>query len=570
MLTYLFKMSKYRTMNQGAPQANANANAQPQQAGGGAAGAAAGGQGPPAVQPPAQPQWQANAAQLGLNVEQTELMRILCGHHSFTRDQYVTLSNEGYATKEDLIAWKHKEIRSLLTNLSGRPANRGGRQYGDRRIKQLQALTWFLTDRHSRGLDLDTTDYEANSNDYILCAEVDAEEMERDSSKAEKPNEFKYKEWIKWEESVYLYFDSILGSNNVPLSYVIRKDLPPGTVWDQLENKVQKIHNAPLQGFVFNIDTKKVMTVIKETCLGTEAEPWIKNIKCGREAMRALQLHYDGNDEAKKRLTDAKARLKTIFYKHEATFSFEKFATQLHDIFQTCERYGEPLFENQKLEHLLDKCHNNHPEFRQEVVICRSKDTDFMGAITYLKTVVARLFPEGLSRGKGKRTISAYGADKQTMINGVDVSDYSRWYTKAEIGKLNKTKEGKAVWKKILNNKGHKSSNTDKYQQKKKAKIARVQSRNGGSNGNDDDQTTGNETSQTALTTNEQRMVAAMINGVANASRQNQGIQFPINGRSHQVSSANSRRSPTNTPNNGSRNQDEVSVVTFDHLGNPL
>ena len=549
----------------------------PNQVGGGAAGGGAAGGG--AVGggavggggPPAQPQWQVDAAQLNLNPEQTELMRVLCGHHRFNREQYVTLLNEGYSAKEDLIAWKHKEIRSLLTNLSGRPANRGGRQFGDRRIKQLQALTWFLTDRHSRGLDLDTTDYEANSNEFILCAEVDAEERERDTSAADKPNEFKYKEWIKWEESVYLYFDSVLGSNGVPLSYVIRKDLPVGTVWNQLENKVQKIYNAPLQGFVFDIDTKKVMTLIKETCLGTEAEPWIKNIKCGRAAMQALQLHYDGADEAKKRLTDAKARLKTIFYKHEATFSFEKFATQLHDIFQTCERYGEPLFETQKLENLLDKCHNNHPEFRQEVVICRSKENNFMGAVTYLKTVVARLFPEGLSRGRGKRTISACGSDSQNIINGVNVSDPSRWFTKAEIGKLNKSKEGKAAWKKILNNKRHKSSNSDKYQQKKKAKIARVQARNDGPNaGGEDEQNTGNDSSQTDLTVAEQRMVAAMINGVANATRQNQSIQFPINGRGHQISSTNSRRTSTNISASGSRNQDEVSVVTFDHNGNPL
>ena len=173
------------------------------------------------AQPPAQPRWQVDAAQLNLTPEQTELMRILCGHHRFTRDQYVTLSEEGYAAPEDLIAWKHKEIRSLLTNLSGRPANRGGRQYGDRRIKQLQALSWYLTDRHSRGLDLDTADYEADSNAFILCAEVDAEEKERDTGAADKPDEFKYKEWIKWEESVYLYFDSVLGSNGVPLLYVI-------------------------------------------------------------------------------------------------------------------------------------------------------------------------------------------------------------------------------------------------------------------------------------------------------------------------------------------------------------
>jgi len=97
--------------------------------------------------------------------------------------------------------------------------------------------------------------------------------------------------WNKWKESVYIYLDSIVGKSGAPLSYVIRKDLEAGTKWEELERKVQQIHTAPLQGFTFNLDSKRVLTLLKELCLDTEAETWSRNIKCDRAAMKALQLH---------------------------------------------------------------------------------------------------------------------------------------------------------------------------------------------------------------------------------------------------------------------------------------
>lgn len=59
-------------------------------------------------------------------------------------------------------------------------------------------------------------------------------------------------------------------------------------------------------------------------------------------------------------------------------------------------------------------------------------------------------------------------------------------------------------------------------------------------------------------------MVAAMINGVANASRHNEEVQFPTNGRSVQSIQRNSGSSGSRSRSN------DVSVVIFDHLGNPV
>ena len=130
-----------------------------------------------------------------------------------------------------------------------------------------------------------------------------------------------------------------------PLSYVIRKELDAEVEWDTLDRDVQKIHAASLEGFMFNLDSKRVLAILKDLCLNTSAETWFRNIQCRRKAMQALQRHYDGPDEQHKRIEEARVKISQTFYKHEGTFTFEKFTTILQDAFATLEKYGEPVYE---------------------------------------------------------------------------------------------------------------------------------------------------------------------------------------------------------------------------------
>ena len=273
-------------------------------------------------------------------------------------------------------------------------------------------------------------------------------------------------------------------------------------------------------------------------------------MRCGKQAMEASRTHYDGPDEAKKRLSEAKARLKTIFYRHEATFSFEKYVTALNDIYLIHERYNEPIYETDKVENLLDKCQNNHPEFKQEIVMCRSTKHTFKDAVTHLKIVVARLFPDGGKGGSYKRKIASLGKEggnRKKVINGVDVSDLTRWYQNWELKKL-----PRGLVKKIMTNKDHQSKNKDQIDKIKRAKVATVDSKKE------------HKSDGTVLSEDQNRMVAAVINGVANASRHSE-ITFPQNGRSASVSAAS--RGNVSRP---AQPSDNISIVSFDHLGNPM
>jgi len=67
---------------------------------------------------------------------------------------------------------------------------------------------------------------------------------------------------------------------------------------------------------------------------------------------------------------------------------------------------------------------NTHPDFKQEINICRQHYHTFEEAITYRKTVVSRLFLEA-PKTRPRRNISSVGTKE---ANGVDISDLTRWY----------------------------------------------------------------------------------------------------------------------------------------------
>ena len=78
----------------------------------------------------------------------------------------------------------------------------------------------------------------------------------------------------------------------MPLSYVIRKDTSSPKDSENRDAKI--IYQASLVENMFTIESRKVLDIIKEPTLGTDAETWIKDLKCDRKEMQELQARYDG------------------------------------------------------------------------------------------------------------------------------------------------------------------------------------------------------------------------------------------------------------------------------------
>ena len=152
--------------------------------------------------------------------------------------------------------------------------------------------------------------------------------------------------------------------------------------------------------------------------------------------------------------------------------------------------------------------------------------------------MVARLFPD-VAKTKTRRNISSNMSNKE--LNGVDISDLSRWYDPSEIKKLNESQAGRRILAKIMGDKKRHQCHKDKIDKIKFNKRRRVKSV----------QSTPDEESST-LSDKDRRMVAAMINGVSKASNHN----ATINGKLIRTRKSDSASSE--------------SAVTFDYLGNPL
>ena len=133
---------------------------------------------------------------------------------------------------------------------------------------------------------------------------------------------------------MYRYFDSIKNLQVIPLSYVIRKDLPVEKVMTTLTREEKIIHNSNTTVYIFSRDLATVLNILKECTQDTDADTWINNIWCGMLAMQALQYNYDGPSEERSRVTTAIIQLDKK-YRHEYTFSFEKCVTALNGIFKT-------------------------------------------------------------------------------------------------------------------------------------------------------------------------------------------------------------------------------------------
>ena len=63
---------------------------------------------------------------------------------------------------------------------------------------------------------------------------------------------------------------------------------------DSENRDVQIIYQASIVGNMFIRDSRKVFEILKELNLGTDAETWVKGLKCRRKAIQELQAHYDG------------------------------------------------------------------------------------------------------------------------------------------------------------------------------------------------------------------------------------------------------------------------------------
>ena len=224
----------------------------------------------------------------------------LQGIFGFTNTQVRILVDDGYDSQQLVLHQKFTDIKDWCQLEVNIPAIRSGVYYRDSNIKLLQALAWWVTDLTLRGKTININNFKTDFlADFIEESCIDFEDTRHGKGEMRKPKQFSHEKWAQLEDSIYNYFTSRKKSLGVPISYVTRKDAPNPE--DSKNRNVLIIYQASLSGNIFTRDSRKVINIIKELSLGTDAETWIKGIKCGRNEIQELQNPYDSTPEGARR-----------------------------------------------------------------------------------------------------------------------------------------------------------------------------------------------------------------------------------------------------------------------------
>ena len=161
--------------------------------------------------------WLTDAIAYGLTMEEQYLYELMVVTLRFTHDQYVCLKEQGgYSKMADLNQWKYKEISAWCHDMGILTLAQGGRTFGDLKVRQLQAIAWYVTDTLLRGQMIDVDEFKLDPKEYRTRAAFDYTNSQS-AVTLDKPAKFEYKNWISWEESVYQYLDSNKNSKVLPL-----------------------------------------------------------------------------------------------------------------------------------------------------------------------------------------------------------------------------------------------------------------------------------------------------------------------------------------------------------------
>ena len=380
---------------------------------------------------------------VGLNVGQLNCV-VAEGFTSLTRIRLANLTS--------------KEIADWANRKSALQLNRGGCRWGIPAIKCFQALSFWITDSHRRGIVITPIDFTAAVLDEYL--ELVRVEMQTDETedKTEAPGALKDSKWEDWNILFNNYLMAQTSVDGIPLFYVIRPDLPPGTTILGLPRDRQLLYGAPHTGPAFRRDNQKVFRIINSLTVSENATNWISDVikrrQDGRAAMLALRAHYDGADGRYKRKTQATTALSVLHYSHEHSMPFSTFASRMKKAYDTLSVCDPPGISNRtQVEQLLDRIKTTNQMLLTCITAIRMdhvKYDTFDKAATELSTQIAGIFPKAgasgpgrhrkrqasdVHRGKGYKIIQKNGRE---LINGVDVTDRTREFPKVDWIKLPK------------------------------------------------------------------------------------------------------------------------------------
>ena len=209
---------------------------------------------------------------------QADLLNIIINVLGILVKQREVLSDDGYDTISTIIHWNYDNTCEWFTTKYKLITTRGGDSYGDQKIKCLQALEWWATNLTLRGKKIVLADFDATMMAYCIDEEnFDYKDRKKDPD-TNKTDNLSHIKWLAWEEMVYTYSTAMKNIRGVPLTYVICKTPAPSGIVIYREQDI--IKKSPLRGNMFSCDTKKVLKILNDITVDTDADTWMKGKCC--------------------------------------------------------------------------------------------------------------------------------------------------------------------------------------------------------------------------------------------------------------------------------------------------
>jgi hypothetical protein len=343
------------------------------------------------------------------------------GINEVTRSAFFSLL--GLPNMDGLAMFTKDSIKTLCAQMRDwilkREYERDGMELSATSERYLVAMASWVKERVMMRLKVKPEDFtldEAQDMAVKLTLKDEAVAAAKDY-KPPMPEKFKTSAKYKnFKEAVQNYLSQLTGIIDVPLVYVIRDEKRPNRDGPFTTETERLIANAPLKGDAFEKDNQKVYAILKNLCLEGEARPYIKVPKIessqdGRGLWTALKEHYEGNGYRTKEINEAHTAIEGLHYKREyQTFTFETFVGQLTEHYNTLERHGVPVSEEQKVNSLFNKVTDPTMDAAKEALqMERYKNPElvtFVWAANHLATkvkTIKRENPRNISGIQGQR-----------------------------------------------------------------------------------------------------------------------------------------------------------------------
>jgi hypothetical protein len=207
------------------------------------------------------------------------------------------------------------------------------------------------------------------------------------------PPEFKTgHKWKPFKEGCIAFFNTNLGTDRVPFSYIIRENQDPADPMAAYPNEhARLIAITPHAGPEYENFNGRVYDYLKSWTLNGPAWTWIRsfnNARNGRAAWIALLDHYEG-DAQRDRVKDAAyaAISQARYFGDRKKFSFETYVTIHQDAYEDLEQYGQLVSANKRVRDLLQGIKDPKANAAKETILANNHlRNDFASVVTHLAT----------------------------------------------------------------------------------------------------------------------------------------------------------------------------------------